>query len=62
MYNDEDKELVEVVEGLTNPIKKYPYQTPEHFIDDGITYLQTAEGDLPLEIFGKHNLQNLAFL
>lgn len=60
MYNDEDKELVEVVEGLTNPIKKYPYQTPEHFIDDGITYLQTAEGDLPLEIFGKHNLQNLA--
>ena len=26
----------------------------------GITYLETAEGDLPLEIFGNHNLQNLA--
>ncbi|WP_439127570.1 UDP-N-acetylmuramate--L-alanine ligase [Polaribacter sp.] len=60
VYNEEDKIVKEVVESSTNHIKKYPYQTPEHFIENGITFLETAEGDLPLEIFGNHNLQNLA--
>ena len=45
---------------LQKIILKYPYKTPDHFIENGITYLETSEGDLPLEIFGKHNLQNLA--
>jgi len=60
VYNEEDAIVKEVVESSENCIKKYPYKTPEHFIENGITYLKTAEGDLPLEIFGKHNLQNLA--
>jgi UDP-N-acetylmuramate: L-alanyl-gamma-D-glutamyl-meso-diaminopimelate ligase len=49
-----------VVENSEHTIKKYPYTTPKHFIKNGITFLDTPEGDLPLEIFGKHNLQNLA--
>ena len=60
VYNEEDVIVKEVVESSTNHIKKYPYQTPAHFIEDGITFLETQEGDLPLEIFGNHNLQNLA--
>ncbi|QNM84278.1 peptidoglycan synthetase [Polaribacter pectinis] len=60
VYNIEDEIVKDVVETSTNHIKKYAYQTPEHFIENGITYLDTAEGNLPLEIFGKHNLQNLA--
>jgi UDP-N-acetylmuramate: L-alanyl-gamma-D-glutamyl-meso-diaminopimelate ligase len=60
VYNEEDPIVKEVVESSENQIKKYPYQTPSHFIENGITYLETAEGDLPLEIFGDHNLQNLA--
>ncbi|MFC4268500.1 UDP-N-acetylmuramate--L-alanine ligase [Polaribacter marinivivus] len=60
VYNEEDENVVDVVENSTNHIKKYPYRTPDHFIDNGITYLETTSGDLPLEIFGKHNLQNLA--
>jgi UDP-N-acetylmuramate: L-alanyl-gamma-D-glutamyl-meso-diaminopimelate ligase len=60
VYNEEDSIVKEVVESSENQIKKYPYQTPSHFIENGITYLETAEGDLPLEIFGDHNLQNLA--
>ena len=34
--------------------------TPEYFIDHGITHIDTPDGDMPLEIFGHHNLQNLA--
>jgi UDP-N-acetylmuramate: L-alanyl-gamma-D-glutamyl-meso-diaminopimelate ligase len=60
VYNEEDDVVKEVVEASVNQIKKYAYTTPNHFIEDGVTYLETTEGDLPLEIFGKHNLQNLA--
>jgi len=60
VYNESDSIVKEVVENSTNAIKKYPYTIPEHFIENGITYLQTSEGDLPLEIFGNHNLENLA--
>ena len=60
VYNIEDAHVKDVVESSENHIKKYPYKTPEHFIENGITYLETAEGYLPLEIFGKHNLENLA--
>jgi len=60
VYNVEDEHVKDVVESSENHIKRYTYETPKHFIENGITYLETKEGDLPLEIFGKHNLQNLA--
>ena len=60
VYNEEDDIVKSVVENSEHAIKKYPYTTPKHFIKNGITFLDTPEGDLPLEIFGKHNLQNLA--
>jgi len=60
VYNEGDAIVKEVVESSVNQIKKYPYQIPNHFIENGITYLETKEGDLPLEIFGNHNLENLA--
>ncbi len=60
VYNEEDNEVKKVVEDSANAIKKYPYQTPDYTIEDGTTFLDTSDGKLPLEIFGKHNLQNLA--
>lgn len=60
VYNEEDTIVKEVVENSSNAIKKYPYQTPKHFIENGITFIDTPDGDMPLEIFGNHNLQNLA--
>lgn len=60
VYNQEDAEIKKIVEESTHPIKKYPYKTPEYTIENGTTFLDTSIGKLPLEIFGKHNLQNLA--
>ncbi len=60
VYNEEDAEVKKVVTQRENAIKKYPYRTPDFEIRDGITYIDTPEGEVPLEIFGKHNLQNLA--
>ena len=59
-YNTEDQNVKSIVEESENQIRKFPYQTPEHTIVDGITYLETEEGPLPLEVFGAHNLNNLA--
>lgn len=59
-YNEEDKEVSAVVQGTENTIRKFPYHTPHYQIMDGQTYLETAEGPLPINVFGKHNLNNIA--
>ena len=59
-YNKEDQEVKQVVEASQNTIRKLPYQTPEYTVENGQTLLETSEGLLPIEVFGKHNLNNLA--
>ncbi|WP_405292019.1 UDP-N-acetylmuramate--L-alanine ligase [Algibacter sp. Ld11] len=59
-YNEEDPEVKRVVEASENTIRKIAYQTPEYTVEDGETFLETPEGALPIEVFGKHNLNNLA--
>lgn len=59
-YNEEDDEVKRVVEASENTIRKLPYHTPEYTVENGKTLLETPEGPLPIEVFGKHNLNNLA--
>ncbi|MEZ4778971.1 MAG: Mur ligase family protein [Flavobacteriaceae bacterium] len=59
IYNEEDIEVKKVVEGTTNAIKKYPYKTPNYEVVSGETLLATPEGPMPIEVFGKHNVNNL---
>ncbi|WNH13416.1 UDP-N-acetylmuramate--L-alanine ligase [Thalassobellus suaedae] len=59
-YNEEDLEVKRVVEASQNTIRKLPYHTPEYTVENGETLLETPEGVLPIEVFGKHNLNNLA--
>ena len=60
IFNEEDRLLKKLVEKNSNPIKKIPYRIPDFFIDKGLTYLKTSEGEIPLSIFGNHNLSNLS--
>ncbi|WP_100610657.1 UDP-N-acetylmuramate--L-alanine ligase [Confluentibacter lentus] len=59
-YNEEDLEVKRVVEASVNAIRKLPYKTPNYTVENGQTLLETPEGPLPIEVFGKHNLNNLA--
>ena len=59
-YNEEDPEVKRVVEASENTIRKIAYKTPEYTVENGQTLLETPEGELPIEVFGKHNLNNLA--
>lgn len=59
-YNAEDAEVARVVEASENTIRKLPYYTPDYTVENGQTLLETPEGPMPIEVFGKHNLNNLA--
>lgn len=59
-YNAEDPEVKRVVEASENQIRKIAYQTPEYTVENGETLLETPEGPMPIEVFGAHNLNNLA--
>ena len=60
VYNEEDETVKKVSEETTNTIRKMPYSTPKYTVEDGITFLETPEGAMPIEVFGAHNLNNLA--
>ena len=60
IYNEEDPTVKRLAEASENQIRKIPYSTPEYTVEDGETYIETNEGPMPLEIFGAHNLSNLA--
>ena len=60
VYNEEDETVKKVSEETTNTIRKMPYSTPKYTVEDGITLLETPEGAMPIEVFGAHNLNNLA--
>ena len=59
-YNEEDEEVKRVVLASENQIRKLPYRTPDYSVEDGVTLLETPEGPMPIEVFGAHNLNNLA--
>ncbi|MEP0132482.1 MAG: Mur ligase family protein [Eudoraea sp.] len=60
VYNEEDVNVKSIVEASANSVRKLPYSTPDFFVEHGKTFLNTGEGPMPLEIFGHHNLNNLA--
>ncbi|WP_294285281.1 Mur ligase family protein [uncultured Chryseobacterium sp.] len=59
VYNEEDAEVVKVVEEAENYFRKIPYRTPEYEIVNGKVHLKTEMGDVPLSVFGAHNLLNM---
>lgn len=59
IYCSADGELKNLVEKTEAPVQKIPYAVPNHFIENGVTYLKTGEKKIPLKIFGEHNLMNL---
>ncbi len=58
IYCNDDDVLREMSAKIAVP-KKVPYTVHPHTIVDGVTYLLTGQGDVPLKIFGRHNLSNL---
>lgn len=60
VYNKADSNVQKVVEEAPQNIRKIPYDLPDYKILEGVTYLVNNKEIIPLRIFGKHNLTNLA--
>lgn len=61
VYCMEDPEVVRLAQQHADrtDVAQVPYGVPPHVIRDGTTYLATPDGEVPLKIFGRHNLMNL---
>lgn len=59
IYNAEDGNVNEIGEEFRNKIRCIPYNTPAYTVRNGVCYLYENGIEIPLQIFGKHNLQNL---
>lgn len=59
VYCEVDPEVKKLAESHTGSFKRIPYAMHPNTVRNGVTYLQTNEGEMALRIFGAHNLQNL---
>ncbi|KKO93204.1 MULTISPECIES: Mur ligase domain-containing protein [Sphingobacterium] len=61
IYNKEDVVLQKVLQDTKDcKINRHGYKIPDYTINKGVTYINTPDGDVPLQVFGKHNLSNIA--
>jgi len=60
IYCKADPEVNMLAFTVSNPeIDRIGYQTPENVINNGVTSILVEGNEIPLEIFGDHNLQNM---
>ncbi len=59
IYCEMDKEVKLVAQKARPDIKKVPYTIPENKIEKGTTYLMINNQQVPLKVFGDHNLMNV---
>ena len=60
IYFEEDKILQEIAVKMRKDIAKEAYKAHGSVVEDGVTYLKYGDRRIRLQIFGKHNLQNIA--
>jgi len=58
-YCELDEQVKKVSESTRADIKRFPYAVPANKIVNGTTYLLTNQGEIPLLVFGDHNLMNI---
>lgn len=59
VYNREDPEVSRLVKNAPDCLDLLPYQAPDYRIQEGGVYVDTAFGTYKMQVFGRHNLQNM---
>lgn len=60
IYYNKDKKLKEFVKkGVYEDVNLLPYEAHSYSIKDGKTILKAKKGKIEVQIFGKHNMENL---
>lgn len=59
IFTDDDDFATIVGRKEREDVQAIEYGLPKYTIRDGTTYLQSKTGEIPLKVFGKHNLRNI---
>lgn len=59
IYCADDKEVKRVSENTPCEARLIPYSTPQNLVKNGVTYIVVNRQEIPLKVFGNHNLQNM---
>jgi len=59
IWCNEDEELRKICPAARPDIRLLPYSWPAYHVENGITLILFNNQEIPLQIFGKHNLLNL---
>lgn len=60
IYFEGDENLQKVATNVRSDVQLIPYREHESVVEDGVTYLKYGNRQIRLQIFGDHNLQNIA--
>lgn len=60
IYFEEDELVKKIALTVKSDVKAVPYYTPDYLVEENKTSIITPTDLIPLEIFGEHNLQNIA--
>ena len=60
IYFGSDENLQQLAAKTRDDVQKLSYQAHPSIIENGITYLVSEDKKIQLQIFGKHNLQNIS--
>ncbi len=58
IFNKEDEELKKVISSTVSKAEKIAYYTPNSVVEAEETFLIYNSKKIPMQVFGKHNLQN----
>ena len=59
VYCEDDENVKKIAVESQKNIKKFGYTFPEHKIIDGTTIIKNDGKEIPISVFGKHNLANM---
>ena len=59
IFNELDSLLSDIVKDNNSYIRKIEYNLPEHSVSNNNVFINTSEGNIPLQVFGEHNLSNI---
>lgn len=59
IWFDGDEHIAKLIDNVSSSKTCISYNTHPNAIRDGKTYLTTKNGDVALDVFGEHNLQNM---
>ena len=60
IYFEGDENLKKIATNARMDISTSPYKEHDSVVEDGVTYLKYGERQIRLQVFGDHNLQNIA--